>query len=188
MVSNAAELEPLFYEEGAYQKLFNEYIRNKLNRSVESLLYIDGKRKLCVNYYTLGIILGKIEFLSRFIKTGGAKESEDYHEVVGEWLGKTNIADTRRQNSIGDLAALLEMNLDTELSEEAFKAIHFEIVSTYMKLTGKYIAPKRVEGLKDTSLNEELKKIGVNYRVHKFKDKKTDRITWTITKEPSQIE
>lgn len=111
---------------GGFQKITAELYKS--NPEPPTLTYINSDGRIYCNFYVLGVILRKMNFLMQFVFPNKDDLIKDYRQIVGEWLGKPNILEEiSRENEAAiqgekaGLEKLLKASLQRELTDKSFQ-------------------------------------------------------------------
>ena len=103
-----------------------------------TLTYVNNGTIEC-NFYVLGVILRKMNFLTQFVFPNKDGLIKDYREVVGEWLGNSDILEEiSRENEAAihgekaGLEKLLKASLQRELTDKSFDPIRAAIINAHI--------------------------------------------------------
>lgn len=163
-----------------YVKLVRKIWADKNHFDCHTLFYIDNSGLLSVDYYVWSILEHKLEFIQNFTRYDNPLRFQD---VVEEWLGipgtlapsmQTKPVDTPK--STADLSTLLENNIDTKISDNAFKPIRRAILAVQPDTMDYYIRPERRENCSAKTLNRILEYLKLPYSI-----KKQAKL-WTISR------
>ena len=121
---------------GGFQKITAELYKS--NPEPPTLTYINSDGRIYCNFYVLGVILRKMNFLMPFVFPNKDGLIKDYRQVVGEWLGKPNILEEiSRENEAAiqgekaGLEKLLKASLQRELTDKSFDPIRAAIINAH---------------------------------------------------------
>ena len=140
-----------------------------------TLTYMNNGTIEC-NFYVLGVILRKMNFLKQFVFPDKDGLIKDYREVVGEWLGKPNILEEiSRENEAAiqseraELEKLLYALLERELTDKDFDPIRAAIITAHINAFPNSELKKRNSEYKhkmgDKALSRLLSKLGMPYEI-----------------------
>ena len=181
---------------GGLQKITTELYKS--NPEPPTLTFINFNGQIACNFYVLGVILRKMNFLKQFVFPDKDGSIKDYRQVVGEWLGKPNILEEiSRENEAAiqgekaELEKLLNASLQRELTDKDFDPIRAAIITAHLNAIPDSELKKRNSEYKrkmgDKALSRLLSELGIPYEIssrRKNSGGKNNSVwhTWTISR------
>lgn len=181
---------------GGLQKITTELYKS--NPEPPTLTFINFNGQIACNFYVLGVILRKMNFLKQFVFPDKDGSIKDYRQVVGEWLGKPNILEEiSRENEAAiqgekaELEKLLNASLLYNLTDKDFDPIRAAIITAHINAIPDSELKKRNSEYKrkmgDKALSRLLSELDLSYEIssrRKNSEGKNNSVwhTWTISR------